>query len=166
MSRSSTGYSLQSVAIIAGACSIATSAAALLLARRWSHSLHHELQELQRRWTALQHTVASLPVDDTGFALAVGSHVVVKEIGEVTNSSLWDATNTQFCDRTGVVVSIDDDGDATVRLDSGEELICDVKFLVAAVTSDLKANMAAMQCAVRELSSAVGRGAPPVAFEP
>jgi len=159
------GYSLQTVLLAAGACSVATTAAALYAARSWSRSLTHELNELQKRWTTLQHTIAALPLEDSGFALSVGTHVAVREFGEVSNSSLWDASNTKYCDRAGTILAVDDDGDATVRLDSGEEIVCDVKFLVAVVTSDLKANMAGMQCALRELSQAVGRKPPPVIFE-
>jgi hypothetical protein len=165
MAASDSGYSLRTVVLAAGACSFATTAVALVIARSWSQSLTQELNELQRRWTTLQHTVSALPIEDSGFALSMGTHVCVREYGEVSNSSLWDASNTKFCDRVGTIIGVDDDGDATVRLDSGEEIVCDVKFLVAAVTSDLKANMAGMQKAMRELSHAVGRKPPPVIFD-
>jgi hypothetical protein len=161
----SRGFSLRAVVAISAGCSLATAIVALVGARKWTRSLSSELNELQRRWTQLQHTIASLPLEDSGFALNVGSHVIVKEFGDVANSSLWDTSNTQYCERSGTVVGIDDDGDATVRLDSGEEIVCDVKFLVAAVTSELKEHMAGMQVAMRGLACAVGRAPPPVIFE-
>jgi hypothetical protein len=165
MSTPAEGLGWKAVVSIAAGCSVATAIIALYGARNWTRSLTTELNELQKRWTQLQHTIAALPLDDSGFALTIGSHVVVKEHGLVVNSSLWDTTNTQFCEKSGTVVAIDDDGDATVRLDSGEEIVCDVKFLVAGVTSDLKAHMTGMQAAMRNLSCAVGRAPPPVVFE-
>jgi len=155
------------VALIAavGVSSAASAVIAAFITRKWTRNLTVELTEVQRLWAELQRNIALLPEDNSGMTVSPGDYVAVREFGEVSNSSLWDNSHTQYCRQTGTVVAVDEDGDATVRLDSGQEIVCDVKFLLPSVANELKRSVDEMKVAMRALAVAVRPGVAPVSFE-
>lgn len=104
--------------------------------------LAHDVHQTIERWMTLRNTIEAVNADEfspgassgssPGINIVPGQRVQVMAASEVSNSSLWDAKNTDYCGFFGTVFKVDaDDGDVDVRFDDGVTITCDVKHLRA-----------------------------------
>lgn len=159
-------HSTRALVLTTVAFSTAAAITAFAVAKCFARNPRDELAALLEAWDQLQRNIAAIPTEAPSLDyINPGTHVVVRGAREVSNSSLWDASNTQYCEQCGIIVTVDEDGDATVRLDSGEDIVVDVKFVVPEAESALKGNVAAMQAAIRSLTGALRPSRAPVSFD-
>jgi hypothetical protein len=164
MSLLSSSRAVSVAAAAAAGCCAVVCAARYMLRDRGSGVAREELANLSESWDELRATLDTLPSSVADAPLHSGQRVKIDDFNAVCNNSLWDAANNQYCSREGAVSRIDADGDVTVRLDSGEDMVCDVKFVSAAETVELRELVDAVSVALDRVvsQSTTRRAAAPI----
>lgn len=90
------------------------------------------IEALAKDWSALNDALQRLKssqLHDQRPQLFAGSRARLATADEAMHSSLWDATNSDYCGEAGVIRAIDADGDVEFVMDCGTTVTVDIKFV-------------------------------------